>query len=176
MHSVFAALLLLLIAVDPADARVLEGHTMSPKTMTPTAPKTPTSPKTPKTPKTPLSYYPNGAPSCPCIDVSVTLGPLACASDGSDAGGIDGADNCWPDNWGSDQCINWALSLDDVKDTKCYEEGGVVPISPPPSGCFGLWCYVDPAACDIKDGGLPSDQFVDSGLFYSWTTCGNDIK
>jgi hypothetical protein len=162
MHSVFAALLLLLIAVDPANARHSTSSSSSSSTMTP------------KTPKTPLSYYPNGAPSCPCINVSEDMVNLKCASDGSDAGGIDGAPDCWPDNFGSDQCINWSLSLDDVKDTTCFD--GVVPISPPPRGCFGLWCYVDPAACDIKDGGLPSEQFPDSGLFWSKTTCGNDYK
>ncbi|GMI18919.1 hypothetical protein TeGR_g1685 [Tetraparma gracilis] len=175
----------------------------SSSTMTPKSSSSSSSSSTRTRRRPHLSYFPKGNPACPCINVEEIMVAPATASSGSDdptrmlegeippplacvgdAGSIivDGPD-CWPDNFGSDQCLNWNLSLDDVKSTVCFEEG-CDPISPPPRDCFEVWCYVDPLNCDILDEhhrptglrALPSTQYPDSGLFYSTTTCGNDYK
>jgi hypothetical protein len=60
-----------------------------------------------------------------------------------------------------------------IKNKDCYEQNGDI-ISPVPSACFGLFCYVDPNHCNgVPLGALRSLQFPDTELYYSYTTCGN---
>eukprot|EP00929_Paragymnodinium_shiwhaense_P118156 TRINITY_DN8991_c0_g1_i1.p1 TRINITY_DN8991_c0_g1~~TRINITY_DN8991_c0_g1_i1.p1 ORF type:complete len:651 (-),score=91.24 TRINITY_DN8991_c0_g1_i1:262-2214(-) len=97
----------------------------------------------------------------------------------TDAGGADcfqpvqqdGGKYCYASDYGGAGCKTY----DNTLEPDCAGPTGI-PILGRPSWCEDSWCFVDTENCDTGyiDDVLPSYLFPNSGLFYSYKTCGDE--
>mmetsp|Transcript_10515 Transcript_10515/g.25492 ORF Transcript_10515/g.25492 Transcript_10515/m.25492 type:complete len:167 (+) Transcript_10515:30-530(+) len=111
-----------------------------------------------------------GLSSCPCLDATAVTEGLA---DFITAEGLLACEACdnstYPTTYGADGCKAHEMTLP----PSCGDESGA-PLADAPEWCGEMWCYVDPEDCDGVDDASESNYFPDSGVHYSYRTCGGD--
>eukprot|EP00929_Paragymnodinium_shiwhaense_P112605 TRINITY_DN8085_c0_g2_i1.p1 TRINITY_DN8085_c0_g2~~TRINITY_DN8085_c0_g2_i1.p1 ORF type:complete len:635 (+),score=90.21 TRINITY_DN8085_c0_g2_i1:69-1973(+) len=114
-----------------------------------------------------------GHSKCPCL--SGVGSALDSYKDGNNANcatpqSDDGLTHCYPLDYGGAGC----KAYEDLLPPSCATTAGV-KLSDRPAWCDDSWCWVDANNCDADfvDDVLPSVMFPQSGLTYSYGTCGN---
>lgn len=124
----------------------------------------------------------NGHNKCKCLSLDAAKAGLQSGSYfgsvGSDANCAipatdDGQQYCYAQSFGGEGCKEYENTLPPT----CAQSDGTA-ISGRPAWCGDPWCWVDPNDCDeaYVDDALPSIMFPDSGLFYSYGTCGAEQR
>eukprot|EP00929_Paragymnodinium_shiwhaense_P027102 TRINITY_DN15987_c0_g1_i5.p1 TRINITY_DN15987_c0_g1~~TRINITY_DN15987_c0_g1_i5.p1 ORF type:complete len:633 (-),score=127.58 TRINITY_DN15987_c0_g1_i5:265-2163(-) len=115
----------------------------------------------------------NGNSKCPCLsnlgssmDSYKDSGNSACINPATD----DGATYCYPVDFGGLGC----KSYEDTLPPTCAVSSGGAAVANRPGWCADQWCFVDKDNCDSDyiDDMLPSILFPNSGLHFSYATCG----
>eukprot|EP00929_Paragymnodinium_shiwhaense_P112603 TRINITY_DN8085_c0_g1_i1.p1 TRINITY_DN8085_c0_g1~~TRINITY_DN8085_c0_g1_i1.p1 ORF type:complete len:648 (+),score=113.88 TRINITY_DN8085_c0_g1_i1:45-1946(+) len=113
----------------------------------------------------------SGNTKCPCVAVGSALDSYIdpndanCRTPATD----DGKTHCYPADYGGAGCKKYESTLP----PSCADNAGNA-LPGRPSWCDDAWCWVDTKKCntDYIDDALPSVMFPNSGLFYSYGTCG----
>eukprot|EP00929_Paragymnodinium_shiwhaense_P038093 TRINITY_DN20191_c0_g1_i1.p1 TRINITY_DN20191_c0_g1~~TRINITY_DN20191_c0_g1_i1.p1 ORF type:complete len:637 (+),score=37.27 TRINITY_DN20191_c0_g1_i1:136-2046(+) len=118
-----------------------------------------------------VSCQPTGDPRCPCL--STNRPGIERYLNASDDGGwcvfaTMGLTSCFPTDIGANGCEAYEAYAEPV----CADANGTA-LANRPTWCSDAWCWVDKSKCEHFKDAIPSTMFPDSGLYYSYATCGN---